>query len=110
MAEPEADNAPTCLEMIQADPGPSAESPPTPSGRDLVTGQFVLRNKAAEKHGLFAYTSRDELPPEVRVERDHLRLAIINDQGGPSEMTAVLAETINAYVDVTTMRRLVGRG
>jgi len=69
-------------------------------------GQFLVANQANLRHGLRAYQTRGVLPPDLKVDIDGFRAAVIADMGGLEELPAVRAGLVRLLVDCEVGKRL----
>jgi hypothetical protein len=99
---------PTSTEPEDQKPGSSGEeSASTPDERD-AGGRFAAGNRAALQHGARAFSDHGEsaLTPELREQMAEFRDALVADQGGEGELTALRAGYVRRLVELETMSRL----
>lgn len=72
-----------------------------------VCGAFLAGNSARVTHGLYRYRQTAALPADLRVSVDEFRDALIADQGGLDELSAIRAGLCRVLVDCEVGRRLL---
>ena len=72
-----------------------------------ICGAFLEKNEANLRHGLRRYQTKGTLPVDLKRQVEEFRDALIDDQGGPEDMTAVRAGLVGILVDLEVGRRLL---
>ena len=69
-------------------------------------GVFLPANEANLRHGLRRFQTTGRLPEDLRVTVEEFREAVISDQGGLEELSAVRAGLVRVLVDAEVIRRM----
>ena len=80
-----------------------------PGDQCPACGAFIVGNEANLKHGLRRFETRRVLPPDLKVDVESFRDALVADQGGLDELTAVRAGLCRLLTDAEAGRRLCMR-
>ncbi len=87
-----------------------ARSPETlPDGRDRKSGRFLPQNTAALKHGLYQFKKSHSLPLDLQPQVDAFVNAVLSDQGGEGECSALQLGLVRRIAEVEAICRLLAR-